>query len=278
MANAVFRVISYNVLDGFTTHPGRRAKVAHWLADQQADVAALEELNEYTEERLIEEARGWGHRHAVLLKREGYPTGLTSRTPITNVERVVEGYHHGVLHTRTAGIDFLVVHLSPHEFRVRKTESEQIAEWVCRLTSRGREVVVLGDFNSLSPSDRPHYEASGMLAFHRGRPESQESLNLNDGMPDFSVHQNLLDASLVDVVAKHTDPGRGRISCATPLIRKQSTADISWERGLRRIDFIMASPGLAARSTRGRIVNDSSMDMLSDHYPVVVEFDWPPAD
>jgi len=278
MENAVFRVISYNVLDGFTTHPERREKVARWLAEQQADVVALEELNTYTEERLAEEARQWGHEHAALLKRQGYPTGLTSRTPITDVERVVEGYHHGVLHARTAGIDFLVVHLSPHEFRLRKVESKQIAEWVRTLTSQGREVVVLGDFNSLSPADRPHYEASGMLAYHRGRPESQENANLNDGMPDFSVHQNLLDASLVDVVARHTEPGRGRISCATPLIRKEGIPDNSWERGLRRIDFIMASPGLARRSTGGRVVNDSSMDMLSDHYPVVAEFDWPPAD
>jgi len=276
--NAVFRIISYNVLDGFTTHPERREEVARWLAEQQADVVALEELNRYTAERLVEEALQWGHKHAVLLKREGYPTGLTSRTPITDVERIVEGYHHGVLHGRTAGIDFLVVHLSPHEFLVRKKESQRIAEWVRRLTSHGHEVIVLGDLNSLSPADRPHYEASGMLAFHRGRPESQESPNLNDGMPDFSVHQNLLDASLVDVVARHTEPGRGRMSCATPLIRKEGTPDVAWERGLRRIDFVMASPDLAARSTSGCVVNDSSMDMLSDHYPVVVEFDWPPAD
>ncbi len=31
------KVISYNVLDGFTTLPERREKVAHWLAGQQAD-------------------------------------------------------------------------------------------------------------------------------------------------------------------------------------------------------------------------------------------------
>jgi endonuclease/exonuclease/phosphatase family metal-dependent hydrolase len=78
----------------------------------------------------------------------------------------------------------------------------------------------------------------------------------------------------VDVVARHTDVGPGRISCATPLIRKAGTDDAAWERGLRRVDFIMASPALAARSTGGRVVNDPCMDTLSDHYPVVAEFDW----
>ena len=274
MPDAAFRVISYNVLDGFTTHPGRREQVARWLAAQQADVVALEELNGYTEDGLREEARGWGHEHAVLLKRDGYPTGLTSRTAIADVERLVEGYHHGVLHGRTAGIDFLVVHLSPHEFGVRKTEAERIADRVRELTSYGREVIVLGDFNSLSPADRPHYEANGMLDFHRGRVESAADLNLNGGMPDFTVHQTFLDASLVDVVAGHTAVGRGRVTCATPLIRKEGTDDASWERGLRRIDFIMASGGLAARSTGGRVVNHADMDTLSDHYPVIAEFDW----
>lgn len=272
MAKAPFRVISYNVLDGFTTRPERRAKVARWLAEQQADVVALCELNKYTEERLAEEARAWGHEHAILLKRDGYPTGLTSPAPITDVERITDGYHHGVLHGRTAGIDFLVVHLSPHAFSVRAVEAVRIAEWAATLMSQGREVVVLGDFNSLSPADRPHYEASGMLDFHRARPESHADANLNNGMPDFSVHQRLLDAGLVDVVARHTTVGRQRISCATPLVRKEGTDDVAWQRGQRRIDFIMASPALAARSTGGRVVNDPSMDFLSDHYPVVAEF------
>ncbi len=272
----MFRIVSYNVLDGFRTHPERREKVSEWLAGQEPDVVALEELNGYSEERLLCEARRWGHGHAVLLKREGYPTGLTSRTAITGVERALEGYHHGVLHARTAGIDFLVIHLSPHDYSVRKRESSRIADWTRSLMGEGREVIVLGDFNSLSPVDRPHYEASGMLAFHSGRVESQADRNLNDGMPDFSVHETFLGASLVDIVAKHARAGRGRISCATPLIRKPDTPDYAWERGQRRIDFIMASPCLAARSTAARVVNDSSMDALSDHYPVVAEFDWPP--
>jgi exodeoxyribonuclease III len=272
MAKATFRIISYNVLDGFTTLPERRAKVARWLAGQQADVVALCELNAYTEERLAEEARAWGHEHAILLKRDGYPTGLASRTPITDVQRVTDDYHHGVLHGRTAEIDFLVVHLSPHEFSVRAVEAVRIAEWATALMSQGRDVVVLGDFNSLSPADRPHYEASGMLDFHRDRPESRASANFNRGMPDFSVHQTLLDAGLVDVVARHTAVGRQRTSCATPLIREEGTDDVAWQRGQRRIDFIMASGALADRSTGGRVVNDPSMDFLSDHYPVVAEF------
>lgn len=275
MPHAPFRVISYNVLDGFTTRPERREQVAAWLARQQADVVALEELNQYTEDRLRQESRRWGHQHAVQLKLNGYPTGLTSRTPITAVERVVEGYHHGVLHGRTAGIDFLVVHLSPHEFRVRAVEAARIADWARELMADGRQVIVLGDFNSLSPADRPFYEARGMIDFHRHRPESRQNPNLNDGLPDFTVHQAFLDASLVDVVARHTPLGPERITCATPLIRPPDADETAWQRGQRRIDFLMANPDLAARSVAARVANDPSMDLLSDHYPIMADFDWP---
>lgn len=278
MTQPLLRVISYNVLDGFTTHPERREPVARWLAGQQPDVVALEELNQFTEDRLREQARLWGHDHAALLKLTGYPTGLTSRTPITAIERVVEGYHHGVLHGRTAGLDFLVVHLSPHEFRVRAVEAARIADWASRLMAEGRQVIVLGDFNSLSPVDRPFYESRGMIDYHRHRSESRDHPNLNQGLPDFTVHQAFLDAALVDVVARHTPQGPQRISCATPLIRPADADEAAWQRGQRRIDFLMATPALAARSVAARVVNDSSMDLLSDHYPILADFHWPLTD
>jgi len=275
MSSRVFRVISYNVLDGFTTHSHRRERVADWLAGRRADVVALCELNQYTEDRLRRECRHWGHEHAVQLKLDGYPTGLTSRTPITDVQRVTEGFHHGVLHGRTAGIDFLVIHLSPHEFRVRQAEASRIAEWVGRLLADGRRVIVLGDFNSLSPADRPLYEACGLLDYHRGRAASRTDRNLNDGQPDFTVHQTLLDAGLTDVVARHVPLGPGRITCATALIRPPDADETAWQRGQRRIDFLLADAELASRSRAARVFNDASMDALSDHYPIEADFAWP---
>jgi endonuclease/exonuclease/phosphatase family metal-dependent hydrolase len=275
MSQPRFRVVSYNVLDGFTTHPGRRERVADWLAGRRADVVALCELNHYTEDRLQRECRHWGHEYAVQLKLEGYPTGLTSRTPITDVERVTEGFHHGVLHGRTAGIDFLVVHLSPHEFRVRQAEAARLADWVRRLLADGRRVIVLGDFNSLSPADRPLYEARGLFDYHRSRAESLADRNLNDGQPDFTVHQVLLDAGLADVIARHVPLGPERVTCATPLIRSPGTDDASWQRGQRRIDFLLADAELAARSIAASVFNGASMDALSDHYPIEADFAWP---
>ena len=87
--NTKFRIIAYNVLEGFRTFPERHPQVLQWLADQQPDVVALEELNEYTEDRLRLEAARWGHPHVALLKLTGYATGFTSRRPITGLDRIM---------------------------------------------------------------------------------------------------------------------------------------------------------------------------------------------
>jgi tetratricopeptide (TPR) repeat protein len=69
-------VLSYNLWDGFGPKPEpRQERWLEWMAEQRPDVAALQELNGYTPERLASEARGWGHAYSVLLKEDGHPTG-----------------------------------------------------------------------------------------------------------------------------------------------------------------------------------------------------------
>ena len=55
----------------------------------------------------------------LMLKETGYPTALTSRSPIEVIERRTDGLHHGLMRCRTAGIDFVVAHLVPHAGAVR---------------------------------------------------------------------------------------------------------------------------------------------------------------
>ena len=72
------RVLSYNVWYGFTKQPERKKKWLEYVSSLKPDVVSLQELNSYTEEKLAEDARAWGHPHSVLLKTKGFPTGITS--------------------------------------------------------------------------------------------------------------------------------------------------------------------------------------------------------
>ena len=88
------RIVSHNLWYGFTKVPERKESWIVWMKYQVPDVVSLQELNEYTHEKLAEDAQRYGHTYSVLLKEEGFPTGITSRYPIEDIQRIREGFHH----------------------------------------------------------------------------------------------------------------------------------------------------------------------------------------
>ncbi|MGD9329255.1 MAG: hypothetical protein PVH48_09840, partial [Cyclobacteriaceae bacterium] len=108
-----FRLMTYNVWYGFTQVPERKDQWIKWMQEQNADVVSLQELNEYTPEKLAEDASKWGHQYTELLKTDGFPTGVTSRYPIEDVQRIFEGFHHGLLRVKIEDMYFYIIHLHP---------------------------------------------------------------------------------------------------------------------------------------------------------------------
>jgi endonuclease/exonuclease/phosphatase family metal-dependent hydrolase len=53
----------------------------------------------------------------------------------------------------------------------------------------------------------------------------------------------------------------------------QGESDDQLVARLERIDYVMVSPELAVRCTAARVCNGVDNWLLSDHYPVVAEFD-----
>ncbi len=261
------RVISYNILEGFRgkssgRYPAgekRRQLVSAWLSRQKVDVIAFQELNGYSEQRLQREAAAWGHSHAATLKEDGYIVGLTSKYPIDVVERRMTGMHHGMLHCRTAGVDCFVVHLSPFNFRHRQREVQLIAQRVKRALDVKRPVLVLGDFNSLSPADRTNYDNNQALLQRLREYDAKHDHveNLNQGKIDYSVMTTLLDLGLVDLYDRH----RGDDAPT-----------------MRRIDFILASVDLAQRSTSAEWFVTKEHESMSDHFPVSADIHLPSQD
>jgi len=295
LADAVkLRVISYNVMDGFTRDDDspdseRREAVTRWLATQRPDVVAFDELNFYTEDRLRREAASWGHEYAILLKEKGYPTGLTSKTPITDVQRVTgKGFHHGFVRARTAGIVFYVVHLAPFDRSVRLKEAAAILDGIPaeddksaimgakEFMKNGQPVLVIGDFNALSPDDQEYYRNVRLFENMVERGSKPKPRNLaEDGGFDYSVIGAFRAAALVDVVRRqHKDPAE-IFSFPTPMVdRKLTPEQLSKVR--RRIDYALASPGLAEECVRADVVNGKDMDKMSDHYPLLIDLRWSP--
>ena len=246
------RVITFNVLNGFKNDDRRHEQAVVWITSQKPDVVALQELNRYTEEKLKNDARLWGHPYVQLCKvKSGYHLGLTSRKPIKNVHFITkEGLWHGIFHGQTHGIDFFVLHLAPNTEDIRLMETKIVLNEIQKIQPSNRPTILLGDFNSLSRLDNDFYQ----------RELKHE--------PKYSVMDHYLNRGWVDLVHQHHGT----------TIEKQSSIPsllIETKSGSWRIDYILASTQLAKKCIAAQVMKGPSTDYLSDHYPVMADFDWP---
>jgi exonuclease III len=245
-------IITYNVLEGFRRGESAEAAAA-WLKEQQPDVAALQELMDLDREDFAALARKWGHPYAAMHKYEGHPVGLTSVAPIRIIERRTEGMHHGYLHAQTLGIHFFVLHLAPGRQRLekRKEEAPILMQAIQPLLDAGEPVVVLGDFNDLSPLDPlPNIRGEQLREW------------------DYEVMQTFLDAGLVD--AAHLAASRENRHPTNTCPTRMGEGERTIEESSWRIDYVLLDENLAESLREAYTPRIEALDEISDHYPVVV--------
>ena len=244
-----FKIVNWNVLYGFN-HKKSVKQGANWIKKQAADVVALQELNGHNQTGFKELAAEWRHDHAAILKKGGFPVGLTSNQPIEVIERRVKDFHHGYLHCKTHGIHFFVVHFWPGKY----WEADWILDKTAPLIERGEKVIILGDFNGNSRKDEDFLIANATL---RKR--------------DYTFVDKVEAKGFVDIVHKH-DP-EAKISQPSSITIPRWTKDLKELKLKRyRIDFVFADKSFAEQSHSGTISLAREIETISDHYPVIVEF------
>jgi len=260
------RILTHNVWYGFTEAPERKKPWLAWMKDQDPDIVSLQELNEYTPQMLAEDARSYGHAYSVLLKQEGFPTGITSRYPIEDIKKVTEGFHHGLIRVRIQQVYYYVVHLHPSNWEFRNAEINKILQDIKNLPP-GAEVILAGDFNTFSPVDSVYYSHNRLETFFKNRDVQFNEKNLNNGALDYSVILKVLDFGLIDLEGSLRKPSYEFSGSFPTLVEKEG------EHGdQRRLDYIFASKNLSDKVKRAEIiVNDTTLH-LSDHLPVIAEF------
>lgn len=234
------------------------------MKELDPDVVSLQELNGYTSQILAEDALSYGHGYSVLLKEEGFPTGITSRYPIEDIQKITEGFHHGLLRVRIQEIYFYVIHLHPSNWEFRKAEIRLIFEDIKSLPPDSR-VILAGDFNTFSSLDSVYYSHGRLEPFFSERDLEYGERNLNMGRLDYTVIQEVMDFGFIDLEAgtRSTDyifPG----SFPSRIEKEGEHGD------LRRLDYVFASPNLVYKNTRAKIISSDTAQILSDHLPVLV--------
>ena len=127
---------------------------------------------------------------------------------------------------------------------------QQLAQWARDLAAQGKEVVLCGDINITRTAMDVHPKESkpGMIG---QRAEERE------------LFEQLLGSQLVDVHRK-LDPDNADLFTWWAPWRNMRQRNVGW-----RLDYVLASPQLAARATDCRVLRDFG---TSDHGPVLATF------
>lgn len=273
-ANTI-KVISYNIWNGFEKDAARQARFTEWMNAQQPDIVALEELVGINEKDLAALAASYGHPYVAIVKEEGYPVGLTSRQPIRVVKKQVEGFWHGMLHAQTYGLDIIVTHLSPFEWKYRLKEAEAITHYIHE--NKLESCMVMGDFNAYSPFDADEVEThtqlkQNMLGWDKSHPEYG---NMRGERFDYSVLSEFLSIGFADPV-KMFVPAAKRMSYPAATLYEWQWGDPRLKMLGERLDYILVSPALAPKCIDATVHNGKELEGISDHYPVSVILELQP--
>lgn len=264
------RVISYNIWNGFEHDASRRANFINWIKGQQPDILAMTELVGFTEKDLGQLASEYGHKYYAIVKEEGYPVGITSNEPITVVKKQVEGFWHGMLHVKTHGLDMIVTHLSPHDWKFRLKEAQMLTSYI--QDNQLDNCMVMGDFNAYSPFDADWVETHAQLIENMQKWDAEQETyrNMRDGRFDYSVLSKFLSIGLTDICRLYV-PADKRTTFPAAFLYGWQHGDTRLHGIGERLDYILVSPSLVSRCLDARIHNGIETEGISYHYPVSVD-------
>lgn len=257
----VFSIISYNVWNGFENELNRKNTFVKWARQQKADAIAFQELNGFTQASFAAFAKTWGHSYSVILKETGYPVGISSCYPINTVCKKIQGMHHGCLYVQINGIDFVVVHFSPFNREKRMAEADSVLA-LLQNKNEHRQVILLGDFNALSPIDSIVYVNNGLknsMLLQENRNNHIRNLNRQREI-DYQVMGTFLTNDFRDAFS--FSPQKFQPSYPTLQARGNASATP------KKIDHLLFTTELRGAFLKTEVIRDAVTDTLSDHYPI----------
>ncbi len=255
------RFLTWNIRTGGSG--GRLDAVVSLLRRESPDILALQELRGFPGRRMREVAGALGMTPFLARSVFGQSVAVLVRPPLRIVDwsGVRWRLHHAAAAVRvptTAGqLTVVSTHLNAISPYRRLREARFLA---ARYRPGKGPVLLAGDLNSLDPGP----DHTGRLAALSGPYRRRHTTP--DGTADTRAIAAFTDAGFVDLWAKagtgdgHTVPttrGGGHEFSATGM----------------RLDYLMASPSVAARAAHARVLRGAEAEYASDHYPLAVDLD-----
>ena len=248
------RLLSYNILYG---GEDRLPHIRNVIQRQQPDAVALLEANEQSNAETL--ARQLQMRLAFGPANSEFHVAWISRLPIERVRN-----HRQAIFSKTlleiemrwqdTPLSLFATHLSAGRDQesdaYRAKEMRAILD-ILRQCERPAHVLV-GDFNSLHPTD----SADIPLYLATAAEEGEEQL---------SADQFPRQVIPLPLEAGYTD-------CYRALHKHEPGYTYKLPSPSLRLDYIFASPVLAARLSQCDVVTEAEAGIASDHLPIVAEF------
>ncbi|WP_436527441.1 endonuclease/exonuclease/phosphatase family protein [Actinoplanes sp. HUAS TT8] len=257
------RFMTWNIKTGGVDR-GQRFRlpsVAEVISAEKPDVLALQELRDFHRNdgrRMTELAGAVGMTAHLARSLIGMPVAVLVREPLrmTHTASVTWRLHHAasvaVIATGSGPLTVVSAHLNPFSPYRRMREARWLA---ARYVSSSPRIVVAGDLNGLDP-DSDHTEA---LA---SQPSMFRKRHLHrDGTVDSRA---VAAFGLIDLWGRAGE-GDGR---TVP-----TTQGGGREFGGMRLDYVLASPPVAATAHDMRVIRGGPAEHASDHYPVRLDLD-----
>lgn len=252
------RIASYNLYEGAQD---TYSQLQEFVAEQKPDVLCLQEANGWdngTPSRLEEFGETTGLPHYVFgNSNTRFNLATFSRLPFLASEVVTDDFWHSAVKT-TVGynddvLDVWNVHLNPKGEDERVREIERLISF----SAANRSTVITGDFNSLSALDQ--------------YPDEMLSVLATQGITKFGVDRLRFDVTERLAWAGFVDSANQLIS-ATNTVPTPANKDMHHASEMR-LDYMFVTDGLARSLGSVRVPKNLLTDVISDHYPLVVDFE-----
>lgn len=256
-SSQTFRICTYNLFEGAPTSYNR---LIEFVRTAQLDAICLQEVNGW-QDNDMQRCKDFGDK--ILFLDYVYVSSNTEYKLATFTKHAAvaknvynEGFWHGAGEVRLSvgaqEITIINLDLDPWKEESRVREVQRLLS-ALDLT---KPIIVTGDFSSLSRAD--NYP-----------PQLLEDLRKR-GISKFGVQE--LSFDVTDCLQQ-----AGLVDLAAQLKNFETTVPTAFKTGNDhevpvRVDYMFASPSLAAKVATVEVVKNELVDAISDHYPVVVTF------
>ncbi len=247
------RLFHYNVLYE-TIHLQLLEEI---IADVNPDIISLNEV----QAKEIEALQRWYVTAFAQTAKEGrnYGNALAWKKSmlIDSQQTIIQGLKNPLVSADFGDYQVYCTHLAATEGEERRRQEVQK---IVSLLPVEKEVLLVGDLNSLSPYDG--YDTAVLEAAMRKHGHAKFGIPVQ-----FQVISYLEQQGLVDIM-------RARGCQATTVPTKEGTPSKEEVQHFMplRLDYVFGTSKIAEKASKAYVLKNALTDKGSDHYPLIVEF------